>query len=158
MLLLGIEHSRHAAIITLAHRPRQSVVCRTPNRGSVCHDHVVATTVLIVDDHAGFRRSARETLEAAGFDVVGEAGDGTAAVSAAAVLRPDVVVLDVQLPDMSGFAVCVALRAANGAAPAIVLVSSREAEEYGPLIDESGARGFVHKADLSGEALAAVLR
>ena len=62
-------------------------------------------TVLIVDDHDSFRESARALLEAEGFTVVGDATDGAAAVAAVARLRPDVVLLDIQLPDADGFAV-----------------------------------------------------
>ena len=65
-----------------------------------------ARRVLVVDDHASFRRSARELLAAEGFDVVGEAEDGTtSALALAARLVPEVVLLDVQLPDLDGFAV-----------------------------------------------------
>ena len=76
----------------------------------------MATTVLIVDDHPGFRASARMLLEAEGFDVVGEAGDGRSGLDAAAELQPDVVLLDIQLPDMDGFAVAAGLDSnGNGA-------------------------------------------
>jgi len=115
-------------------------------------------TVLIVDDHAGFRSTARALLEAEGYDVVGEAGDGASALEAAAALRPEVVLLDVQLPDLDGFEVASRLRAgANGSRPAIVLTSSRDGSDFGPLVEECGARGFVPKAELSGAALAALL-
>ncbi len=116
------------------------------------------TTVLIVDDHPSFRASARAILEADGFTVVGEAGNGAEAISAMSRLSPEVVLLDVQLPDASGFDVCTELLRRNGSAPAIVLVSSRDAADYGDLIAASGARGFVPKADLSGESVAALLR
>ena len=116
----------------------------------------MARSVLIVDDHAGFRASARAILEADGFEIVGEAETGTEAVKAIEELGPEIVVLDVQLPDMTGFDVCEECLA-DGRAPAIVLVSSRAVEEYGPLVEQSGARGFVAKADLSGEALLALL-
>jgi DNA-binding NarL/FixJ family response regulator len=115
-------------------------------------------TVLIADDHPSFRASARAILEAEGFAVIGEAADGAATLASAASLHPDVVILDVQLPDMTGFEVCKALLRTNGAAPAIVLVSSRDAGDYGPLIAESGARGFVPKAELSGAAVSSLLK
>jgi DNA-binding NarL/FixJ family response regulator len=108
--------------------------------------------VLIVDDHPSFRASARAVLEADGFDVVGEADDGSSAIAAARVLRPDVVLLDVQLPDASGFDICEFL-CGEGPWPSIVLVSSREASDYQGLLETSHARGFISKADLSGDAL-----
>ena len=115
------------------------------------------TTVLIVDDHPSFRASARAILEAEGFDVIGEANDGSSAETAIAALRPDVVLLDVQLPDTDGFEICRECLAKNGYNPRIVLVSSRDAADYGELISRSGATGFIAKAELSGEALAALV-
>jgi DNA-binding NarL/FixJ family response regulator len=118
----------------------------------------MATTVLIVDDHPSFRATARVLLESEGYEVVGEAQDGESALLAAAELRPEVVVLDVQLPDLDGFEVARRLLGrANGSGPAIVLTSSRDRADFGPLVAESGARGFVPKAELSGAALAALL-
>jgi DNA-binding NarL/FixJ family response regulator len=114
-------------------------------------------TVLIVDDHPSFRATARAILEADGFEVVGEAQDGASAVAAAHELHPDLILLDVQLPDMDGFAVASQLLT-NGWAPQIVLTSSRDAADFGPLVAQCGARGFVPKAELSGAALHAVLR
>jgi DNA-binding NarL/FixJ family response regulator len=113
-------------------------------------------TTLIVDDHAGFRASARVLLELEGFRVVGEAADGAAAVMAAEALLPDLVLLDVQLPDTDGFAVA---REILGRSPTIdiVLVSSRDESDYGDSVALSGARGFVPKAELSGAALGVVL-
>jgi len=110
------------------------------------------TTVLIVDDHPSFRATARLLLESEGFEVVGEAEDGASAVRAARALAPDLVLLDVQLPDTDGFQVAAELTA-NGAGPAVVLVSSRDGDDFGPLVARSGARGFVPKAELSGAAL-----
>jgi DNA-binding NarL/FixJ family response regulator len=118
----------------------------------------MAMTVLIVDDHPSFRSTARALLEAEGYEVVGEADDGASAVSAALDLRPDVVLLDVQLPDFDGFEVADRLRASlNSAAPRIVLTSSRDGSDFGPLVADCGASGFVPKAELSGSALAALL-
>jgi DNA-binding NarL/FixJ family response regulator len=116
------------------------------------------TTVLIVDDHPSFRATARALLEAEGYEVVGEAADGTSAVEAAHTLKPDVVLLDVQLPDIDGFQVARRLRESNGDGPSVVLTSSRDGSDFGPLVADSGARGFVPKAELSGAALAALLR
>jgi DNA-binding NarL/FixJ family response regulator len=116
----------------------------------------VPTTALIVDDHPSFRASARALLESDGFEVVGEAETGAAAIAAAGSLDPEVVLLDVQLPDKNGFEVTRELRA-NGGSAAIVLVSSREACDYGELIAACGANGFVPKAELSGPALRALL-
>ena len=116
----------------------------------------MARSILIVDDYATFRASARSLLEAEGFDVVGEAENGVSALKLAKELEPEVVLLDVQLPDFDGFAVAAALTA-NGSAPAVVLTSSRDADDFGELVAASGARGFVPKAELSGAALSALL-
>jgi two-component system response regulator EvgA len=113
-------------------------------------------SVLIVDDHPSFRASARRLLEAEGFDVVGEAGDGRAAIAAVQELQPDLVLLDVQLPDLTGFEVAARL-AALGLPSAVILTSSRNPAEYGPLVTETGVRGFVPKAELSGAVLAGLL-
>ena len=112
--------------------------------------------VLIVDDHAPFRALARMLLVLDGFDVVGEAGDGAAALVAARDLHPDVVLLDVQLPGEDGFAVAETL-AADPAAPTVVLVSSRSQGDYGYRVTASAARGFIAKAELSGATLRLVL-
>jgi DNA-binding NarL/FixJ family response regulator len=114
-------------------------------------------TVLIVDDHPSFRASARYMLEADGYEVVGEATDGTSAINAARELRPDVVLLDIRLPDVDGFRVAEQL-AANGAAPAIVLTSSRDRSDFGSEIDAGPAHGFIPKSELSAEAITFLIR
>jgi DNA-binding NarL/FixJ family response regulator len=113
-------------------------------------------TVLIVDDHPSFRASARTLLEAEGYEVVGEAENGVSALAAAEELRPDLVLLDVQLPDLDGFQVADRL-AKLADPPFVVLTSSRDGADYGHCIGECGACGFVPKADLSGAAIAALL-
>ena len=113
-------------------------------------------TVLIVDDHPSFRASARVLLESEGFQVIGEAVDGASALTEAGRLRPQLVLLDVQLPDIDGFDVAAQLTR-EGPGPAVILVSSRDSSDFGPLVSRSGARGFVPKAELSGERLAALL-
>jgi DNA-binding NarL/FixJ family response regulator len=102
----------------------------------------VSRRILIVDDHAGFRASARRMLEAGGFEVAGEAADVDSARRAVTELSPDAVLLDVQLPDGDGIALAAELTA-NGGSPEIVLCSSRGADELGPGLGQSGARGFV---------------
>ena len=113
-------------------------------------------TVLIVDDHPSFRALARTVLQAEGFDVVGEAVDGASALKEAERLQPELVLLDAQLPDTDGVAVAAELTRGGGG-PAVVLTSSRDAADFGPLVAESGALGFVAKAELSAAALAAFL-
>ena len=116
----------------------------------------MSARVLIVDDHAPFRALARRLLTADGFDIVGEAADGASAIDAARALRPDVVLLDVQLPDVDGFRVAEALND-DPPSPAVVLVSTRSGSDYGSRLTTSPARGFIAKADLSGEGLQRVL-
>jgi DNA-binding NarL/FixJ family response regulator len=116
----------------------------------------VMATVLIVDDHASFRASARALFEAEGYDVVGEAADGAEALDAVDRLRPDVVLLDVQLPDTNGFALALEI-SKNEGGPRIVLTSSRELADYADLVETTPARGFVPKDELTGETLAELL-
>jgi DNA-binding NarL/FixJ family response regulator len=122
---------------------------------ALCH-HSSVPTVLIVDDHPSFRASARAILEADGFDVTGEAEDGESAIAAAGRLHPDIVLLDVQLPDLDGFEVTRRLMALGGET-CVVLVSSRDGADFGPLVESSGACGFVPKSELSGEAVTSLI-
>jgi DNA-binding NarL/FixJ family response regulator len=112
-------------------------------------------TVLIVDDHASFRSAARAMLEAAGFEVVGDAVDGESAVAAAKSLRPAIVLLDVQLPDIDGFAVADRL-AEIDEPPSVVFTSSRSIASLRWRLESSAWR-FIPKSELSGEGLAAVV-
>jgi len=122
-----------------------------------CHHTDTLLRVLIVDDHPSFRALARALLLAEGYDVVGEAESGVAALRQAKELEPDVVLLDVQLPDFDGFEVATRLTSQNGAHPVVVLCSSRDGSDFGPLVTQSGASGFIPKGELSGAALKAVL-
>ena len=114
--------------------------------------------ILIVDDHPSFRATVRTLLLADGFDVVGEVEDGRSALEAVERLRPDLVLLDVQLPDMDGFTVAYELLRRNGVAPKIVLTSSHDESDFGPIVARCGAAAFVPKGELTGAALRAVLR
>jgi DNA-binding NarL/FixJ family response regulator len=104
-------------------------------------------SVLIVDDHDGFRREARALLEADGLDVVGEAGTAAAAIAETTRLRPRLVVLDIGLPDRSGLDFVVALREASPGA-VVVLVSGRAEVEFGGRVAAAGADAFIEKARL----------
>jgi DNA-binding NarL/FixJ family response regulator len=112
-------------------------------------------TVLIVDDSPSYRTAARALLESEGFEVVGESTTGEDALADWEHLRPDVVLLDIGLPGIDGIAVAERLTArANG--PAVVLVSSRDGAGWEQVFDRCGARGFIPKAELSGEAITAL--
>ena len=114
------------------------------------------TSVLIVDDHTSFRSFARRLLNAAGYAVIGEARDGGEALRAARELRPDVVLLDVLLPDTTGFAVAEQL-ALEPDAPRVLLISSRAARDFGARLAATRAAGFIPKSELSPATLHAAL-
>ncbi len=111
--------------------------------------------LMLADDHRMLREGLRRSMEEAGFDVVGEAADGVSAVAAAADLRPDIVLLDVQLPDIDGFDVARRL-AACPAAPATILISTRDAADYRVRLATTPARGFIAKEDLTAAGIAAL--
>jgi DNA-binding NarL/FixJ family response regulator len=121
-----------------------------------CDDERVRETVLVVDDHQAFRASTRALLDSAGFDVVGEAATGTDAVLQANRLRPDLVLLDIRLPDIDGFEVARQLSDLADP-PDVVLVSSRDAITYGSRLADAPARGFLPKSEISGAALRRLL-
>jgi DNA-binding NarL/FixJ family response regulator len=123
---------------------------------AVADDWAVPSTVLIVDDNARFRVRARRRLEADGYAVVGEAADGASALDAARRHRPAVVLLDVQLPDVSGIEVAERLSGWPDP-PEVVLTSTHDEADFGERLSRCGARGFVPKAELSGAALTALL-
>jgi DNA-binding NarL/FixJ family response regulator len=127
------------------------------NAPAIEHNPGMKRTVLIVDDHAGFRTSARRVLEAGGYSVIAEAADGSSGVAAAAESHPDVALVDVQLPDFDGFEVTRRLLEA-GEVPEIVLISSHERADFGSLVETSGALGFIPKSELSAAALEMLLR
>jgi DNA-binding NarL/FixJ family response regulator len=117
----------------------------------------MAKTVVIVDDHPSFRSSARMLLESDGFEVVGEAATGEEGVDVALDLRPDLVLLDVNLPDIDGFEVATRITA-DPTPPSVILTSSRDSTDFGPLVEKSGALGFVPKSELSGAVLEDLLK
>lgn len=114
------------------------------------------TSFVIVDDHPKFRALARLLLEQEGYDVVGEAADAASGLTIARELAPDVVLLDVHLPDASGFDLAGELTRA-GSPPAVVMTSTHDGSDFETLTRRSGARGFVSKDDLSGPAISALL-
>jgi DNA-binding NarL/FixJ family response regulator len=115
----------------------------------------MALGLLIVDDHVGFRGLAASLAESAGFEVVGSVGTASAAVAAASELRPDAVLLDVQLPDLSGFEIVAELHSAGAI---VVLTSTRSAEDYGGRVVRSGADAFVRKDELTCVSLRQAVR
>jgi CheY-like chemotaxis protein len=122
----------------------------------VCHHPRMSATVLVVDDHPSFRRFARRLLESAGFSVVDEAGDGASALAAIRALRPDVVLLDVLLPDTTGFELAETL-SAGPICPTVVLTSSRSAADLDASLARSSARGFIAKRDLTAATFTALV-
>jgi DNA-binding NarL/FixJ family response regulator len=109
-------------------------------------------SIVIVDDDPRFRGIARRLLESEGFEVVGEAADGREAISVSRELDPDIVLLDVQLPDIDGIQVAAQI-VGGGARAAVVLTSTRDESDFGPELEESGARGFVPKDEISAERI-----
>jgi two-component system chemotaxis response regulator CheY len=117
----------------------------------------VPLTLVIVDDHLGFRVVARTLLDGAQFDVIGEAADAVEAVEMCASRRPDVVLVDVHLPGSDGFEVA-RLLADLDPSPDVVLTSSRPVTDLRYRVASVPARGFLTKSDLSTDAILAMLR
>jgi DNA-binding NarL/FixJ family response regulator len=116
----------------------------------------MGASVLIVDDHSGFRAQARRMLESEGYRVVGEAGDVASALEAARDLEPELALVDVYLPDGDGFELASRL-CALGAGPDVVLTSSHDGAEFAGCVARSGACGFVPKTDLSRASIEELL-
>jgi DNA-binding NarL/FixJ family response regulator len=114
-------------------------------------------TCLIVDDSLEFFEAARQLLAEDGVTVVGVAATSDEAVEEALALRPDVALVDIDLGAESGFDVARRLAGLPGGGPPVVLISAESASELAELVDASGARGFVSKTDLSGDAIRKLL-
>ena len=111
--------------------------------------------MVIVDDNDEFRARTRTLLDGDGYRVIGDAADGASGFEAVSTLRPDIALLDVQLPDTSGFAIAQRLR--QQAETAVVIISTRDARDYASAVSGCGALGFISKSEISGDALRAVL-
>jgi DNA-binding NarL/FixJ family response regulator len=112
----------------------------------------VLPRIVIIDDDPAFLATVRLLLEAEGFVVAGEALNGLDGVAATGELAPDLVLVDVNLPDIDGFEVVERIAGEEGSPP-VVLTSIRSAHDFGNLVERSRARGFITKADITGEAL-----
>ena len=113
--------------------------------------------VMVVDDHPMWRDAVARDLAEAGYDVVATAADGAQALRVAGAARPDVVVLDLQLPDMSGVEVTAGLRAVHPAAHVLVLSASGEQQDVLDAV-KAGALGYLLKTASRTELLDAVRR
>lgn len=114
-------------------------------------------TCLIVDDSPQFLAAARQLLAEDGITVVGFAAASDKAVEDALALRPDVALVDIILGGESGFDVARRFAGLPGGGPPVVLISAESGSELAELVDASGARGFVSKTDLSGDAIRRLL-
>jgi DNA-binding NarL/FixJ family response regulator len=123
----------------------------------VINNALVGPSVFVVDDHVGFRESARRLLEMEGYTVVGEADDGCSALLRVQQLRPQIALVDVHLPDIDGVELASRLRELADP-PTVILISSHDGGELRPVIASSGACGFVPKSELSREAIERLLR
>jgi DNA-binding NarL/FixJ family response regulator len=112
---------------------------------------------MVVDDHPMWRTGVARDLTEAGYDVTAAVGDGAQAVRVAAAARPDVVVLDLQLPDLSGVEVIRGVLAAAPQARVLVLSASGEQSDVLEAV-KAGATGYLVKSAQHDEFLTAVQR
>lgn len=116
------------------------------------------TRLLVVDDHALFRSGIVSLLKARGYDVVGEAADGLSAVSKALDLRPDLVLMDIQMPLMGGLEATRLIKAATPGVKVVILTVSDAEDDLFEAI-KSGAQGYLLKnlnADVFFELISGV--
>ncbi len=112
--------------------------------------------ILLAEDHAVVREGTREILERdPEFEVVGEAGDGPAAVRLASERRPDLVLLDLGLPGMNGIEVTRRLRALPFP-PKVLILSAYDDSDYLIAATEAGASGYLLKTAHAGDVAAAI--
>ena len=135
---------------------RKSRASNTAGRSHGRHDRAMRQRMLIVDDNTAFRAAARRLLERGGFVIVAEAANGTEAVQQARTHRPDVALVDVQLPDFDGFEVAERLHRLEPALQ-VILTSSLDGSDFGLLVAGSRALGFVPKGELAVSAIEALL-
>lgn len=128
------------------------------NRTVLCDPTAMHARCLIVDDNAGFLRTARRIVELGGINVVGVASTGSEALCRARELKPDIVLLDIDLGPESGFDIAAQLTSDGDApVPTVILISTHAEHDFTDLIADSPAAGFVSKADLSAAAIRGVL-
>lgn len=149
-------HSHRADSIPLRYRGRKCRASHTARRTNSWHDQSVPRRVLIIDDNSGFRAAARQLLERAGFVVVAEAASGSSGIREAKEHKPDLVIVDVQLPDCDGFAVVEQLVGLDPGV-AMILTSSLDGMDLGALVEDSSALGFIPKAELSAQSISELI-
>jgi DNA-binding NarL/FixJ family response regulator len=114
----------------------------------------MATRVLIVDDQEPFRLAARAVVEMTdGFEVAGDAETGEAAIEAARDLRPDLVLMDVNLPGIDGIEATQRILEESEGRTVVLMVSTYETDEYEPRAAEAGAAAYIPKSEFDPDRL-----
>lgn len=113
-------------------------------------------SVLVIDDNPAFREALRQLLARGGFVVIAEAENGREGIRQAGAHRPDIAIVDVQLPDIDGFEVAGEI-GGLGLNVQVILTSSLDGADLGALVIDSPAEGFIPKAELSSSAIDALL-